>query len=105
MRREIAAAAHFETASLQLSGGPGDTRSDGIRVRLFPVQPHPQPVVSAGRCVLQKNWWTIVDRNQNIDGTIVIKVSDGHSAGGVACSYCRSGSLARVLKPSSRIVK
>src|SRR5260370_5025695 len=63
MRRQVTPAADFHPAAPQISRLIGDTRADGVGIRLFPDQSNSQPVVLPSRIISKQYRRTVVDGN------------------------------------------
>src|SRR5438552_2038663 len=81
MRGQETAPSNFRSASFQVRGLICDARTHAVRIRFFPHELHSQPMVLISYVVSQQNWGGVINSYQDIDPTVVVEVSNGHSTG------------------------
>jgi len=80
-------------------------RSDRIGIRLFPDQPHAQPVIAGGSAVLEQEGAAPIERNEHVCSAIVVEITDGQAARCKTLGEDRAGSRADILERLARVVK
>src|SRR6266849_2243778 len=81
MRGEVAATADFHAALLQIAYLIGDARADGVGIGFLPDEIQANPMVLAAGVVAEEKWSPVVDRDQNIDGAIVVEITECKASG------------------------
>src|SRR5690242_3627098 len=79
VRREIASSAHLHAAALEISSLVSDASANGIRVSFLCNQVQAEPVILSAHFVAEENGSTIVDRNQHVQGSVVIEITYGET--------------------------
>ena len=79
---KIASAADFELVAFKVAGPIGHFCADGVAIALLADQANTEPVIAAACVIAQENGRTVIDRDEDVDGAVVIEIPDGETATG-----------------------
>ena len=96
--RKITSSADFHAAAFQVLRLICNARAHCVDIRLFAHQLNAQPMVLRSCVVTQQDRRAIIHRNQNVDCTVIIEISNRHAPSRKRLRKDRIALLANVLK-------
>src|SRR5207245_8488025 len=98
MRGQVTSSSHFNPASLQISRLVIDSGANRVGIRFLPYETYAQPMVLTSNVIAQEHRGAVVYGNQDIHGTVVVEISNGHATSCEGLCECRTALRTYILK-------